>query len=153
MSAAAKHRTRRLGPFERSQQRKVPAASPATNGANYVAKRTPAEQTLAGRSAKLLGRAASRGLGDKKGVKGPVRMGRSERPTAVTREKPRGQALRLPESFVFEGQRAAAADGKQRDSKKANAAKGSRSAKGASSNNEKRRVRRAATWRKKAAGS
>lgn len=102
----APHKTTRA--MERSRRgREVP--SPRTDGAGYAPKRTAEERSLAGRAAKLLGRAvASRRDADARASK--LSGKGSLRPSPASKVK-------SPQSIVFEGRRASANDARSRIAK------------------------------------
>jgi nucleolar protein 12 len=129
----APHKTNRA--MERANKGKVIASGSGSrkpgkaNG--YVRKVTAEEQTLAGRTGKLLGRSAAHRAG---GTSRPGKGGAAGRLAAKDRKGGRGAApagvgaagggaptqgagFKTPEAIVFEGRRASAKDGKPRDLK------------------------------------
>ncbi|KAM5355735.1 hypothetical protein ACJ41O_002381 [Fusarium nematophilum] len=100
----------------------------------YRHKATPEEQSMAGRTSKLLGRSAAakqrHGKRQQKGNSDEV-----SNPLA---------ALKTPEQVVFEGRRASAKDGRPKDLKFGKKAKG----KGKTGRPQNRSAKRAAEWKK-----
>ncbi|KAH7170809.1 hypothetical protein EDB81DRAFT_776725 [Dactylonectria macrodidyma] len=115
-------------------QERSKAKSAATNGATkstkYKAKATPEQQSMAGRTGKLLGRSAA--VQQRHG-KRPQKTDGSEAPTTI----------KTPEQFVFEGRRATTRDALPKDLK-AKKAKGKKSGKP-----QNHGSKRAAEWKKK----
>ncbi|GKU05238.1 nucleolar protein 12 [Fusarium langsethiae] len=111
-----------------------------TNGASkstkYKHKATPEEQSMAGRTSKLLGRSAAV---QQRHKKRPSTHGESRE----TESAPTG--IKGPEQFVFEGRRASARDGLPKDLKQHKKGKG----KGKSGRPQNRGAKRAAEWKKK----
>ncbi|KAH7162925.1 hypothetical protein B0J13DRAFT_615536 [Dactylonectria estremocensis] len=114
-------------------QERSKAKSAATNGAakstKYKAKATPEQQSMAGRTGKLLGRSAA------------VQQRHGKRPQKT--DGPEGPTIKTPEQFVFEGRRATTRDALPKDLK-AKKAKGKKSGKP-----QNHGSKRAAEWKKK----
>ncbi|KAF4968484.1 hypothetical protein FSARC_4129 [Fusarium sarcochroum] len=108
----------------------------AAKSTKYRHKATPEEQSMAGRTGKLLGRSAAV---QQRHKKRPSTQGPSEQ---VENPLP---AIKGPEQFVFEGRRASAKDGTPKDLKLGKKGKG----KGKSGKPQGRSARRAAEWKKK----
>jgi nucleolar protein 12 len=108
----------------------------ATKSTKYKHKATPEEQSMAGRTGKLLGRSAAVQQRHKKRPSTHGDNQEAENPLA---------GIKGPEQFVFEGRRASAKDGTPKDLKLGKKGKG----KGRSSRPQNRGARRAAEWKKK----
>ncbi|KAI1826425.1 hypothetical protein F4861DRAFT_545962 [Xylaria intraflava] len=104
----------------------------------YTPKITPEQQSQAGRAGKLFGRAAA--AKQRQELKGGRRQSRNN----GGNEQESGDGIKPPESFIFEGRRASAKDGKPKDLKfgKTKGKKGAVKAKA-----KGRGARRAAEWR------
>ncbi|KAI0206415.1 hypothetical protein F4808DRAFT_118889 [Astrocystis sublimbata] len=108
----------------------------------YVPKITPEQQSQAGRTGKLFGRAAAAKV--HRGFKGDNRKPR-DRAESTSKPQEIGDGIKPPEQFIFEGRRASAKDGRPKDLKfgktkgKKNVMKNKAKGRGA---------RRAAEWRK-----
>lgn len=123
-------------------QERAKAKAVATNGApksmKYKPKATPEEQSMAGRTSKLLGRSAA------------IQQRHGKRPSKGSPEEvsnPLGE-IKTPEQVIFEGRRATSRDALPKDlkfGKKGNKSKAK--AKGGKPQN--RSARRAAEWKKK----
>ncbi|KAF5023324.1 hypothetical protein F66182_4632 [Fusarium sp. NRRL 66182] len=111
-------------------------ANGAAKSTKYKHKATPEEQSMAGRTGKLLGRSAA------------VQQRHKKRPSKGSSdevvENPVA-ALKKPEDFVFEGRRASSKDGTPKDLKLGKKNKG----KPKSGKPQNRSARRAAEWKKK----
>lgn len=96
-------------------------------GGSYVPKITAEAQTLAGRAGKLLGRSGAMQLAGKGGSDKKREKGEHRNKDRQSRDAPASEAggVKPLESFVFEGRRASAKDGKPKDLK----FKGARTAK------------------------
>lgn len=120
---------------ERARGKHMPANG-ATKSTKYKHKATPEEQSMAGRTGKLLGRSAA------------VQQRHKKRPSthgdAPEAENPLA-GIKGPEQFVFEGRRASAKDGTPKDLKFGKKGKG----KGKSGRPQNRGAKRAAEWKKK----
>ncbi|KAI0860714.1 hypothetical protein F4860DRAFT_514619 [Xylaria cubensis] len=83
----------------------------------YTPKITPEQQSQAGRARKLFGRSAA--FKQQHGFKGERRKPRERAERAESSSKPqeRGDGIKPPERFIFEGRRASAKDGKPKDLK------------------------------------
>ncbi|EXA52583.1 nucleolar protein 12 [Fusarium oxysporum f. sp. pisi HDV247] len=108
----------------------------AAKSTKYKHKATPEEQSMAGRTSKLLGRSAAV---QQRHKKRPSTQGASEDAQNIPSN------IKGPEQFVFEGRRASAKDGTPKDLKLGKKGKG----KGRSSRPQNRGARRAAEWKKK----
>jgi nucleolar protein 12 len=108
----------------------------ATKSTKYKHKATPEEQSMAGRTGKLLGRSAAVQQRHKKRPSTHGDNQEAENPLA---------GIKGPEQFVFEGRRASAKDGTPKDLKLGKKGKG----KGKSGRPQNRGARRAAEWKKK----
>ncbi|KAH6960975.1 hypothetical protein DER45DRAFT_180354 [Fusarium avenaceum] len=107
----------------------------ATKSTKYKHKATPEEQSMAGRTSKLLGRSAA------------VQQRHKRRPSTQGASEEAGNPLagiKGPEQFVFEGRRATNRDALPKDLK-GKKAKG----KGKSARPQNRSAKRAADWKKK----
>ncbi|TRX98692.1 hypothetical protein FHL15_000034 [Xylaria flabelliformis] len=80
----------------------------------YTPKITPEQQSQAGRARKLFGRSAA--AKQQHGFKGERRKPR-ERADSSSKPQERGNGIKPPEKFIFEGRRASAKDGKPKDLK------------------------------------
>ncbi|KAF7544523.1 hypothetical protein G7Z17_g9883 [Cylindrodendrum hubeiense] len=114
---------------ERSKA-KTAAANGTAKSTKYKAKATPEQQSMAGRTGKLLGRAAA---AQQRHGKRPQR---SDAPEAAT-------TIKTPEQFIFEGRRATTRDALPKDLK-AKKSKGKKSGKP-----QNHGTKRAAEWKKK----
>ncbi|KAI1019029.1 hypothetical protein LB505_002902 [Fusarium chuoi] len=108
----------------------------AAKSTKYKHKATPEEQSMAGRTGKLLGRSAAV---QQRHKKRPSTQGASEDAQSIPSN------IKGPEQFVFEGRRASAKDGTPKDLKLGKKGKG----KGRSGRPQNRGARRAAEWKKK----
>ncbi|KAM0564429.1 hypothetical protein ACHAPJ_000642 [Fusarium lateritium] len=120
---------------ERARGKNI-VANGAAKSTKYRHKATPEEQSMAGRTGKLLGRSAAV---QQRHKKRPSTQGPSEEV-----ENPLAN-IKGPEQFVFEGRRASAKDGTPKDLKLGKKGKG----KGKSGKPQNRSARRAAEWKKK----
>lgn len=114
---------------ERSKA-KTAAANGATKSTKYKAKATPEQQSMAGRTGKLLGRSAA------------AQQRHGKRPART--DVPEGIAtIKTPEQFVFEGRRATTRDALPKDLK-------TKKSKGKKSGRPQNHgSKRAAEWKKK----
>lgn len=118
---------------ERSKAKALAMANEASNKSmKYKAKITPEQQSMAGRTSRLLGRAGE--FHQRKGVSKPFKPRSSEESRPV---------IKTPEQFIFEGRRVSSKDTMPTDLK---GKKGKKSKKGGKPQN--RGTKRAATWRK-----
>ncbi|KAF5638243.1 nucleolar 12 [Fusarium tjaetaba] len=108
----------------------------AAKSTKYRHKATPQEQSMAGRTSKLLGRSAAV---QQRHKKRPSTQGSSEDAQNIP------SSIKGPEQFVFEGRRASSKDGTPKDLKLGKKGKG----KGRSGRPQNRGARRAAEWKKK----
>ena len=144
----APHKTARA--LERSAQGKT-IATPGRGGkkaTGYVRKVTAEEQTLAGRTGKLLGRSAAFAAARALKSNGDKKQKRGERKERRVSGEGGETAFKTPEAVMFEGRRASAKDGKPKDLKFKGANKGTKGARARASNNRKRQAARTANWRK-----
>ncbi|KAF4999136.1 hypothetical protein FDECE_11599 [Fusarium decemcellulare] len=120
---------------ERSKA-KTMAANGTTKSMKYKHKATPEEQSMAGRTSKLLGRSAA------------VQQRHKKRPSKGSSEEVSNPLadIKAPEQFIFEGRRASAKDGPPKDLKLGKKSKGKGGKAGKPQN---RSARRAAEWKKK----
>ncbi|RSM11367.1 Nucleolar protein 12 [Fusarium ambrosium] len=124
-------------------QERAKAKAVATNGApkstKYKYKATPEEQSMAGRTGKLLGRSAA------------IQQRHGKRPSKGSSEEVPNplDEIKTPEQVIFEGRRASSRDALPKDLKfgKKGKNKGKPKAKGGKPQN--RSARRAAEWKKK----
>ncbi|KAF4453837.1 nucleolar protein 12 [Fusarium austroafricanum] len=112
------------------------AANSATKSTKYKHKATPEEQSMAGRTSKLLGRSAAV---QQRHKKRPSTQGASEEAENIL------STIKGPEQFIFEGRRASSKDGTPKDLKLGKKGKG----KGKSGRPQNRSAKRAAEWKKK----
>ncbi|RBR23646.1 uncharacterized protein FIESC28_03575 [Fusarium coffeatum] len=112
------------------------AQNGATKSTKYKHKATPEEQSMAGRTGKLLGRSAA------------VQQRHKKRPSThggAQEAEPPATGIKGPEHFVFEGRRASAKDGTPKDLKLGKKGKG----KGRSGRPQNHGSKRAAEWKKR----
>ncbi|KAL6919183.1 hypothetical protein ACHAPO_004298 [Fusarium lateritium] len=110
----------------------------APKSTKYKHKATPEEQSMAGRTSKLLGRSAA------------VQQRHKKRPSAHGESREAENPvpeIKGPEQFVFEGRRASARDGLPKDLKQKQKGKGK--GKGKSGKPQNHGTKRAAEWKKK----
>ncbi|KAF4335258.1 nucleolar 12 [Fusarium beomiforme] len=120
---------------ERARGKNI-VANGATKSTKYRHKATPEEQSMAGRTSKLLGRSAAV---QQRHKKRPSKQGASEDAQNIF------SSIKGPEQFVFEGRRASAKDGTPKDLKFGKKGK----SKGKPGRPQNRSARRAAEWKKK----
>lgn len=114
---------------ERSKSKNSPANGPVKS-MKHRPKATPEQQSMAGRTGKLLGRSAA---AQQRHGKRPIK---ADAPDAHA-------SIKTPEQVVFEGRRASSKDGTPRD------LKFNKKSKGKSGRPQNRGAKRAAEWKKK----
>ncbi|KAH7273976.1 Nucleolar protein 12 [Fusarium solani] len=124
-------------------QERAKAKAVATNGApksmKYKPKATPEEQSMAGRTSKLLGRSAA------------IQQRHGKRPSKGSSEEVPNplDEIKTPEQVIFEGRRATSRDALPKDLKFGKKGKNKSKPKAKGGKPQNRSARRAAEWKKK----